>query len=195
MKKTNSSHEKVNLFFSAFLIIAYVICGYFFASFANTQGAMVKNIVLSAIFAVFGLLVFYATRVGEKKIVKRFSVATLLVLDIPTLFIILAFCIEGFPLHDLLAGTAGDSLQGIVAFLAAAAFGYGVPYTFISGFETLTEDELNKVEEEKEDEETVLEGGIEADLKDVEQETEAVSETAVEENEADEVVVEGTANE
>lgn len=195
MKKNNSTHEKVNLFFSAFLVIAYVICGYFFVSFANTQGAMVKNIVLSAIFAVFGLLVFYATRVGEKKIVKRFSLATLLVLDIPTLFIILAFCIEGFPCHDLIAGTAGDSLQGVVAFLAAVAFGYGVPYTFISGFETLTEEEINKVEEEKEDEKTVLEGGVEADLKDDEEAPEEVSEATAEEAETDEIVVEGTASE
>ncbi len=193
MKKNNSSHEKVNLFFSAFLIIAYVICGYFFVSFANTQGPVVRNIVLSAVFAVFGLLVFYATRVGEKKIVKRFSIATLIILDIPSLLIILAFCIEGFPFHELVAGAAGDSVQGIVAFMAAVALGYGIPYTFISGFETVSEEELNKADEEKEEEEEVLEGGIEADLKDAEAEAENDTETPAEEVETDEVVVEGTA--
>lgn len=191
MKKNNTSHEKVNLFFSAFLMIAYIICGYFFMSFAAAQQSeLVKNIVMAVIFTVFGLLVFYATRVGERKIVKRFSIVTLLVLDIPALFIILAFIIMGFPLHDVIA-SAGN---GAMAFMAAIALGYGIPYTFISGFETVTEDELNAVEEKAEETDEVLEGGVEADLKDAEAEAEQAEEAESEEFD-DEIVVEGEASE
>ncbi|MBQ5347650.1 MAG: hypothetical protein IIU39_06355 [Ruminococcus sp.] len=191
MKKNNTSHEKVNLFFSAFLMIAYIICGYFFMSFAAAQQSeLVKNIVMAVIFTVFGLLVFYATRVGERKIVKRFSIVTLLVLDIPALFIILAFIITGFPLHDVIA-SAGN---GAMAFMAAIALGYGIPYTFISGFETVTEDELNAVEEKAEETDEVLEGGVEADLKDAEAEAEQAEEAESEEFD-DEIVVEGEASE
>ncbi len=191
MKKNNTSHEKVNLFFSAFLMIAYIICGYFFMSFAAAQQSeLVKNIVMAVIFTVFGLLVFYATRVGERKIVKRFSIVTLLVLDIPALFIILAFIITGFPFHDAVASTG----NGAMAFMAAIALGYGIPYTFISGFETVTEDELNAVEEKAEETDEVLEGGVEADLKDAEAEAEQAEEAESEEFD-DEIVVEGEASE
>lgn len=190
MKKNNSSHEKVNLFFSAFLIIAYIICGYFFVSFANAQQSeTVKLIIMVAIFAVFGLLVFYATRVGEKKIVTRFSLATFLVLDIPTLYIILASFVEFLPFHAPIAETG----NGAIALMAAVALGYGIPYTFISGFETISEEDLNKTEET--DSEEVLEGGIEADIQ--EAETEAEKEEPAEEKpaetETDEIVVEGAA--
>ena len=193
MKKNNSSHEKVNLFFSAFLIIAYIICGYFFVSFANAQQSeTVKLIIMVAIFAVFGLLVFYATRVGEKKIVTRFSLATFLVLDIPTLYIILASFVEFLPFHAPIVETG----NGAIALMAAVALGYGIPYTFISGFETISEEDLNKTEET--DSEEVLEGGIEADIQ--EAETEAEKEEPAEEEkpvetETDEIVVEGAAAE
>lgn len=187
MKKNSSSHEKVNLFFSAFLIIAYVICGYFFVSFASTQSEPIKSIVMTAVFAIFGLLVFYATRVGEKKIVKRFSLGTLLLLDIPALFIVLALFIEGFPFHEAIAATG----NGAVGLMAAVALGYGLPYTFISGFETASEEDLNKTEE-KADTDEVLEGGLEADLKDVQSDEEA-PETAETEEAVEEIVVEGTA--
>ncbi len=194
MKKNNSSHEKVNLFFSAFLIIAYIICGYFFISFANAQQSeIIKSIVMVAIFAIFGLLVFYATRVGEKKIVTRFSLATLIVLDIPTLFIVLAYFFEGFPFHDAIATTG----NGAMALMAAIALGYGIPYTFISGFETISEEDLKKIENnESEKEETVLEGGIEADIQDAQTDAEdAASDEFDAPEETDEIVVEGIAAE
>ncbi len=190
MKKNNSSHEKVNLFFSAFLIIAYIICGYFFVSFANAQQSeTVKLIIMVAIFAVFGLLVFYATRVGEKKIVTRFSLATFLVLDIPTLYIILASFVEFLPFHAPIAETG----NGAIALMAAVALGYGIPYTFISGFETISEEDLNKTEET--DSEEVLEGGIEADIQEAEteDEKEEPAEEKPAETETDEIVVEGAA--
>lgn len=188
MKKNNTTHEKVNLFFSAFLIIAYTICGYFFVGLADAQENLsMKILIKAAIFAVFGLLVFYATRVGEKKIVKRFSLVTLLILDLPCLLIILAAVIGGFPFHDLVAG-AGD---GAVVLMAAVALGYGLPYTFISGFETITEEELN-IDDKKADGE-VLEGGVEADLQNEDEENEEAVEKTEEEPEADEIVVEGVA--
>lgn len=193
MKKNNSTHEKVNLFFSAFLIIAYIICGYFFVSFANAQQSeAVKHIVMVAIFAVFGLLVFYATRVGEKKIVTRFSLATFIVLDLPTLYIILASFIEPLPFHAPIVETG----NGAIALMAAVALGYGIPYTFISGFETVTEEELNKTEEK--DSEEVLEGGIEADIQEAETEMEKeapVPQETSEETTSDEIVVEGISSE
>ena len=166
-------------------MLAYIICGYFFAQFANTIGGTVaKAAVTAIIFVVFGLLVFYATRVGEGKAIKRFSLVTLIVLDLPALLILIAFIFEPVPLHAQITGAP------IVAYMAAIALGYGIPYTFLSGFETVpeeVEEEEEKDEEENEDEApAVLEGGVEADL---EQEEEAPAE----EEPVDEVVVEGEA--
>lgn len=179
MKKKNSKRENVNLFFSAFLVLAYIVCGYFFAQFANTLGGNeIKILVTAAIFLIFGLLVFYATRVGEGKPIKRFSLLTLLILDLPAFIIILMSVFSWMPLHEQLAEAP------IVGYLAAIALGYGIPYTFLSGFETAYDE--NEEKEEAEEESTVLEGGVEADL---EQEEEA----PVEEEPVDEVVVEGEA--
>lgn len=189
MKKTNTKHEKVNLFFSAFLMIAYIICGYFFVSFADSQPEPLKSIVTVIIFVVFGLLVFYATRVGEGRMVKRFSLGTLIVLDIPALYIILASVFEFMPFHDVLAGK--DGLVP-VALLAAVALGYGIPYTFISGFETVTEEELNAGNKESTEDE-VLEGGVEADLQDADAEDNDEPVETEYEAEAEEIVVDGTA--
>ena len=186
--KNKNSHEKVNLFFSAFLIIAYIICGYFFVSFASTQRS-ITGIIMTVIFALFGLLLFYATRVGEGKPVKRFSIVTLIILDIPALFIILSFLIVGFPFHDAIV----EAGNGAVALMAAMALGYGLPYTFISGFELVSEDAVenkeDKVEDENEDK--VLAGGLEADILDADVNTSPVEPTY--EFEVDEIVVEGTA--
>ena len=180
MKKKNSKRENVNLFFSAFLMLAYIVCGYFFAQFANTLGGdTAKAFVTAIIFVIFGLLVFYATRVGEGKAIKRFSLITLILLDIPALYIIIASIFAFMPLHAQLAEAP------VVTYMTAIALGYGIPYTFLSGFETAYEE--NEEEETKEEEEpAVLEGGVEADI---EQEEEAPAE----EEPVDEVVVEGEA--
>ena len=69
------------------------------------------------------------------------------------------------PLHDFFTTDKGS--LSILASLAAVAFGYGIPYTFISGFE-IKPDADEEVSEEKERE--ALEGGIEADLLDAEEE-------------------------
>ena len=181
MKKKNTARDNVNLFFSAFLILAYIICGYFFSSFAGTlAGAVAQNAVTVAIVAVFGLLVFYATRVGEGKTVKRLSIVTLVLLDLPTLYILLAFVIPALPFHNELVTAP------VVAFMAALAFGYGVPYTFISGFETVSDE---AEEADVAEEITAVEGGIEEELSEAEP---AAAEQSYEPD-TDEIVVEGTA--
>lgn len=157
MNKKNSSRDNVNLLFSAFLIIAYIVCGFFFLSFINSaavQGDIIKNALTSVVLLVFGLLIFYATRVGEGKTVKRLSIVTLVVLDLPALYIVLAYILPFMPLSDVFAGTPAIPL------MAAIALGYGIPYAFISGFETV------EIKEEKEE---VLEGGIEEELSEAEE--------------------------
>ena len=157
MNKKNSSRDNVNLLFSAFLIIAYIVCGFFFLTFINSaavQGDIIKNALTSVVLLVFGLLIFYATRVGEGKTVKRLSIVTLVVLDLPALYIVLAYILPFMPLSDVFAGTPAIPL------MAAIALGYGIPYAFISGFETV------EIKEEKEE---VLEGGIEEELSEAEE--------------------------
>lgn len=159
MNKKNSSRDNVNLFFSAFLIIAYIVCGFFFLTFINSaavQSDIIKNALTAVVLLVFGLLIFYATRVGEGKIVKRLSVVTLIVLDLPALFIVLAYVLPFMPLNSLLAENP------TIALMASIALGYGIPYAFISGFETV---------EIKEEAEEVLEGGIEEEIAEVEETT------------------------
>lgn len=156
MKKPDK-REIMNLFFSAFLIIAFIVCAHFFTQFTSTLNPTVGSIVSTLIFAIFGLLLFYATRVGDGKAVKRFSVVTLIVLVVPSLYIIIASLASGLPLHDVFASQNG--CLSVIVILASIALGYGIPYTFLSGFEVEAE---NAVVEQ--DSDVVLEGGIEADL-------------------------------
>ena len=129
MKKKNT----INLVLSAFLIIAFVICTYFFSTLNQT--ATVQSVINALVTAVFGLILFYATRVGDGKPVKRFSLATLIILDLPALYILLTSLAPGLPLGDLLGSNQ------MVVYLAGVALGYGIPYTFLSGFEIAVEEE------------------------------------------------------
>ena len=138
MKKKNT----INLILSAFLVIAFIVCTYFFSTLNQTT--TVQNVINALVTVVFGLILFYATRVGDGKPVKRFSVATLIIMVLPSLYILLTSLAPSLPLGD----TLGNS--SIVVYLAGVALGYGIPYTFLSGFE---------VEREKE-EEVNVEGGI-----------------------------------
>ena len=179
MKKKLSKRQNVNLFFSAFLMLAYIICGYFFAEFADSLGGdIAKAAVTAAIFVIFGLLVFYATRVGEGKAIKRFSIITLLLLDLPALYIIVASIFSAVPLHEFIAKAP------VVAYMAAFAVGYGIPYTFLSGFETAYEYE----DADKDEAETpsAIEGGAEAEL-------ESDEELPAQSEDVDEIIVEGIA--
>ncbi len=155
MKKPDK-RETVNLFFSAFLIIAFIVCAHFFTQFTGNLDATLATVINAAIYAVFGLLIFYATRVGDGKPVKRFSPVTLIVMVLPSLYIIIASVAKFMPLNDIFASQNPGTVSVITA-LAAVALGYGIPYTFLSGFET--EPEVTEAEEP-----TVLEGGVEADV-------------------------------
>lgn len=180
MKKSNKK-DMLNLFFSAFLIIAFIVCAHFFSNFAATLSATAGAVVNALIFAVFGLLVFYATRVGDGRAVIRFSPLTLIVLVLPSLYIIIASVATGLPLHDAFA--TADGSMSVITILACVALGYGIPYSFVSGFEIMTdEDELAAESEEP----AVLEGGIEADLAEDEEATDgAETEEKAEETDGD----------
>lgn len=180
MKKTDKK-DTINLFFSAFLITAFIVCAHFFSNFADTLSSTAGAIVSALIFVVFGLLVFYATRVGNGKAVIRFSPVTLIVMVLPALYIIIASVAAGLPLHDQFITDNGS--MSVITILACVALGYGIPYTFVSGFELACDEET----EEETEETAVLEGGIEADLADnSEEEASAEEFEASEKTEADE---------
>lgn len=155
MKKPDK-RESINLFFSAFLIIAFIICANFFSQFTKTVQNPIGQIVTIVVCAVFGLLLFYATRVGDGKAVKRFSPLTLIVLVLPTLYIIIASIATFMPLHDVFVENNSFT---IVPYLASVAFGYGIPYTFFSGFEQEAAEAADVDEEAK-----ILVGGVEQDI-------------------------------
>lgn len=178
MKKPDK-RETVNLFFSAFLIIAFIVCAHFFTQFTSNLDATLATVINVAIYAIFGLLIFYATRVGDGKPVKRFSPVTLIVMVLPSLYIIIASVAKFMPLSDIFASQNPGTVSVITA-LAAVALGYGLPYTFLSGFEmepeTVTETE----------ETTVLEGGVEADVIGAAEETAEKAEESVEQTTTEE---------
>lgn len=176
MKKPNK-RDNVNLFFSAFLVLAFIVCAHFFTQFTNTLTSNVGTIISIALYVVFGLLLFYATRVGDGKAVKRFSPVTLIVMVLPALYIIIASMASGLPLHDVFASELSGSVSLIVS-LAGVALGYGIPYTFLSGYEIAAEDGVDKAEESSH---TVIEGGLEADLLENDDEETAEAEEASEE--------------
>ena len=155
--------EHINLFFSAFLVIAFIVCANFFSKFTENMDLMTGRIITAAVYAVFGILLFYATRVGDGKAVMRFSPLTLIVLVLPTLLIILATLFEGMPLHKTFVPDGVTGLS-VVTSLAAVALGYGLPYSFCSGFELETDDAAETAEDEEAP--AVLKGGIEEDLLD-----------------------------
>lgn len=160
MKKPNKK-DTVNLFFSAFLILAFVVCAHFFSNFASGQSDLLASVIQLFVYAAFGLLLFYATRVGDGKPVKRFSPITLIIMVLPALYIMVASLASGMPLHDVLV--VNGSTLSLVTTLAAVVFGYGIPYSFLSGYEL--------AEEETEGEKKPVEGGIEADLQAAEENT------------------------
>lgn len=191
----DSKRNVINLVFSSFLVIGYIVCTFFFSSLAKQVSGTVGNLIQIAILLVFGLLLFYATRVGEGKQVKRFSLPVLLLLDIPCLYIILAGMISALPLHEQLMPV--DGAFPIILILAVVALGYGIPYTFLSGYELRDYDEVAAVEEEVEaepEEEKPIEGGIAEELAEAEAE-ETVEETAEAVEESAEEAAEESAEE
>lgn len=134
--KKKTKNEFWNLIFSAFLIAAFLLCSYFFIGIVNESFAhdQPKKIFFTGvIFIVFGLILFYATRVGDGKQVWRFSLAALLLMVLPSLYVIIASVAEGLPFHSQI------SSRSEIVNVAAVIFGYGIPYTFLSGFEMTPE--------------------------------------------------------
>ncbi len=129
-KKKNKNTS--NLIFSAFLITAFAVCSYFFEGMITSSTGMsntVKGLISKLIFVVFGLLLFYATRVGDGKQIRRFSLSTLIIMDIPALYILLASVASGLPFSEQISSSY------IITCVAAVVLGYGIPYTFLSGYE------------------------------------------------------------
>lgn len=162
MKKQDKG-KQINMFFSAFLLIAYVICAYFFSDFANAMAAPFNKLVSLLIFVVFGLLLFYATRVGDGKPVVRFSLINLVVLVVPSILVLIAAFAPGLPFHEeIVRNTA-------VSTLAAVALGYGIPYTFLSGFEMVADEDEPVEVEAVETEETEAEEPTEEEADEIEE--------------------------
>ena len=155
MKKP-SMREHINLFISAFLVLGFGVCAYFFSTISGNSlsNSMLGNLVYMLIFVLFGLILFYATRVGDGKQIKRFNPAGLILIVLPALYVIAAYILEFLPLHEQLAQNGGMT----AAIIAAMALGYGVPYTFLSGYEINDAPETEAAEEanaEKTDEDEV----------------------------------------
>lgn len=194
MKNPNSKSNKINIIFSSFLVIGYIICTYFFTSIASQVPGVWGKLIQILIMVLFGLLLFYATRVGEGRQIKRFSLAVLLLIDLPAFYLIIASLVEGMPLHDFITppvssmmammGVETSSGPSIILMMACIALGYGLPYTFFAGYE------LKEEGEEEAEEETVVEGGLAEELAETESEAEEAAETA--EDTATEEAVEAT---
>lgn len=81
----NKSTRKKNtggLVFSAILITAFVVCSYFFMSMIDKVGqAWLRALLCIVVFVLFGLFLFYATRVGDgKQVIKIFSWQLLIIM-------------------------------------------------------------------------------------------------------------------
>jgi len=182
MKK--STRNTVNLVISSFLVIGYIVCSYFFSTMADQLSSLWSSVVRTLILVVFGLLLFYATRVGEGKQVHRFSLAVLLLVVVPSLYVIVTGTVDVMPLHELVAPPTADGLastQSIVMILAGIALGYAIPYTFLSGYEMKEYGEKDLEAEIEEIEEELLEGGLAEELAETEAEIAAQTEDAAEE--------------
>ena len=177
MKKTK--RDKINLLFSSFLVIGYIICSYFFSTLAAQVSGIWGGVIQALILIVFGLLLFYATRVGEGVQVKRFSPAVLILVVIPALYIVLAAVFTAIPFPSFIKLQSESGTPGLIFALAGVALGYGIPYTFLSGYELKEEGDP---EEQIEKVEKVLEGGLAEELADTQAQAEAeAAETAADE--------------
>lgn len=125
------------MFFSAFLVIAYVICGYFILQLSSTMTSINKQMgVTIALIVGFGAMLFYATRVGDGKQVMRFSPSVLVLMVLPSVYAICAYFAIGLPLHTQISDYV------VIMYLAAVTLGYGLPYTFTSGFEMVAAEDV-----------------------------------------------------
>lgn len=145
--KPTRSKNTGGLIFSAILVTAFVICSYFFMGMIDKVGqAWLRSLLCILVFVLFGLFLFYATRVGDGKQVVRFSPATLIIMDLPALYIILAAMISQLPFSSEIVSCAP------IIYLASIVLGYGIPYTFLSGYEIDNPDSVQEKSDSIDDE-------------------------------------------
>lgn len=181
MKKP-TKREQINLICSAFLVLGFGVCAYFFSAMSGSSLSdnIVGKLVYMLIFVLFGLILFYATRIGDGKQVKRFNISSLILVCLPALYVILAYMFDFIPLHAQIATS-----NSVAAVLAGVALGYGLPYTFLSGYELQEE----QPEEEKADGEDAASDSDEVDystIKTLGLDLEEKTENAAESTEGDE---------
>lgn len=181
MKKP-TKREQINLICSAFLVLGFGVCAYFFSAMSGSSLSdnIVGKLVYMLIFVLFGLILFYATRIGDGKQVKRFNISSLILVCLPALYVILAYMFDFIPLHAQIATS-----NSVAAVLAGVALGYGLPYTFLSGYELQEE----QPEEEKADGEDAASDSGEVDystIKTLDLDLEEKTENAAESTEGDE---------
>lgn len=135
MKKRNK--EALNMFFSTFIVAAYVICCYFILQLASTvTNQNLYSAVTIGLVVIFGGMLFYATRVGDGKQVLRFSPSVLIMMILPSVYVISAFFAVGLPLHQQITNNS------VIIYIAAVVLGYGIPYSFTSGFEMVSAEDV-----------------------------------------------------
>ncbi len=179
MKKP-TKREQINLICSAFLVLGFGVCAYFFSAMSGSSLSdnIVGKLVYMLIFVLFGLILFYATRIGDGKQVKRFNISSLILVCLPALYVILAYMFDFIPLHAQIATS-----NSVAAVLAGVALGYGLPYTFLSGYELQEE----QPEEEKADGEDAASDSDEVDYSTIKTlDLEEKTENAAESTEGDE---------
>lgn len=181
MKKP-TKREQINLICSAFLVLGFGVCAYFFSAMSGSSLSdnIVGKLVYMLIFVLFGLILFYATRIGDGKQIKRFNISSLILVCLPALYVILAYMFDFIPLHAQIATS-----NSVAAVLAGVALGYGLPYTFLSGYELQEE----QPEEEKADGEDAASDSDEVDystIKTLGLDLEEKTENAAESTEGDE---------
>ncbi len=181
MKKP-TKREQINLICSAFLVLGFGVCAYFFSAMSGSSLSdnIVGKLVYMLIFVLFGLILFYATRIGDGKQIKRFNISSLILVCLPALYVILAYMFDFIPLHAQIATS-----NSVAAVLAGVALGYGLPYTFLSGYELQEE----QPEEEKADGEDAASDSGEVDystIKTLDFDLEEKTENAAESTEGDE---------
>lgn len=181
MKKP-TKREQINLICSAFLVLGFGVCAYFFSAMSGSSLSdnIVGKLVYMLIFVLFGLILFYATRIGDGKQIKRFNISSLILVCLPALYVILAYMFDFIPLHAQIATS-----NSVAAVLAGVALGYGLPYTFLSGYELQEE----QPEEEKADGEDAASDSDEVNystIKTLDLDLEEKTENAAESTEGDE---------
>lgn len=126
--KKDGKYVGTNNLFSALLVFVYVLCVFFLEAMTVSLDAALSAVILVAMYVIFGALLFYATRVGERKQIRRFSLSILLLMVLPGAYMVLAAFAPGLPFAAEITGSVMGKLGYVM-------LGYGLPYTFLSGLQ------------------------------------------------------------